>query len=213
MRPCVVMRSNALVVCAERINMTFQNARNELQTFLDHYVPVNGGTQKWTQDFFMTDLKYRDSVREMIFEETHWDSFVSISGPNEDSVGVQSFTSGSIAADTFLFGEESFTVDAVAGANSINGGSGNNFVKTGGGADTINLTGGNNVIISESGANTINVTSGHNFISTGLGADNITATGGNNVIDAGDGANTITVKDGINIIITGNGADNILIMI
>ncbi|MFT7493147.1 MAG: Ca2+-binding RTX toxin-like protein, partial [Alteromonas macleodii] len=164
------MRSNALVVCAERINMTYQNARNELQTFLDHYVPVNEGAQEWTQDFFMTDLNYRDSVREMSFDRNDWMNFKGITRSEPYTVGGESFTRGSIAADTFLFGEKSFTVDAVAGANSINGGSGNNFVNTGGGADTINLTGGNNVIISEAGANVINVTSGHNFISTGLGA-------------------------------------------
>jgi Ca2+-binding RTX toxin-like protein len=128
---------------------------------------------------------------------------------HDSFLGGSDFQIGSDAADTLPFGDESFTVDARNGANSINGGSGNNFVKTGIGADTINLTSGNNVIISEAGANVINVTSGHNFISTGLGADSITATGGNNVIDAGDGANTITVTDGDNIIITGNGADNI----
>jgi Ca2+-binding RTX toxin-like protein len=194
--------------------MTYQNARDELQIFLDHYVPLpnllNNVVQEWTQDIFMTDLNSRDSVREMSFDMRDWVGFKVLDRTLDYyTVGAGSYTLGSDAADTLPFGDESFTVDARNGANSINGGSGNNFVKTGIGADTINLTSGNNVIISEAGANVINVTSGHNFISTGLGADSITATGGNNVIDAGDGANTITVTDGDNIIITGNGADNI----
>jgi Ca2+-binding RTX toxin-like protein len=201
------MRSNAFVCCAEGITMTYQNARDEIQIFLDHYVQLQN---PWTQDIFMTDLNSRDRVREMSFDKEAWEDFKDLDRtPYYYTVGADSYTLGSIAANTLPFGNESFTVDAVAGANTINGGSGNNFVKTGNGADTINLTSGNNVIISEAGANVINVTSGHNFISTGLGADSITATGGNNVIDAGDGANTITVTDGDNIIITGNGADNI----
>jgi Ca2+-binding RTX toxin-like protein len=124
-------------------------------------------------------------------------------------LGGPTFRTGSLAADTFLFTDEAFTVDAFDGANVVHGGSGSNFVRTGIGADTIILAGGNNVIISEAGANTISVTIGNNFISTGLGADSITATSGDNIIDAGDGANTITVSSGDNIITTGSGADNI----
>jgi Ca2+-binding RTX toxin-like protein len=197
--------------------MTYQNAVNELVIFANHYLPptilAGGQAPQWTSTILMTNLMTnldsRNSVREMSFFEDDWTDFTGFNTDESYIVGGESYTLGSIAADTFLFGDKYFTVDADAGANSINGGSGNNFVKTGGGADTINLTDGNNVIISKAGANVINVTSGHNFISTGLGADNITATGGNNVIDAGDGANTITVTDGNNIIITGNGADNI----
>jgi Ca2+-binding RTX toxin-like protein len=124
-------------------------------------------------------------------------------------LGGYDFHTGSLAAETFLFTDKAFTVDTGGGANTVTGGSGNNFVKTGLGADTINLTSGNNVIISEAGANVVNLTYGNNFIITGLGADNITATSGNNIIDAGDGANTITVTSGNNTIITGAGADNI----
>jgi Ca2+-binding RTX toxin-like protein len=158
----------------------------------------------------------------MSVDATDWSSYVGLNAASYDGLvagaggaqpvhflGGYDFHTGSLAAETFLFTDKAFTVDTGAGANSVNGGSGNNFVKTGFGADNINLTSGNNVIISEAGANVINVTSGDNFISTGLGADSITATGGNNIIDAGDGANTITVTSGSNTIITGAGADNI----
>lgn len=144
-------------------------------------------------------------------DQTKWETYYSVNEGSDNSniLGGPKFHTGSLAADTFLFTDEAFTVDAGDGANVIHGGSGSNFVKTGLGADTVILTGGNNVIISDAGANTINVTTGHNFISTGLGADSITATSGDNIIDAGDGANTITVSSGDNIITTGSGADNI----
>jgi Ca2+-binding RTX toxin-like protein len=137
---------------------------------------------------------------------TYYPVSVSITEP---PLGGSTFHLGTLAADTFLFTDEAFTVDAGDGANVVHGGFGSNFVRTGIGADTVILTVGNNVILSEAGANTINVTTGNNVISTGLGADSITATSGNNFIDAGDGANTITVSSGNNTITTGSGADNI----
>jgi Ca2+-binding RTX toxin-like protein len=217
------MRSDAFVCCAEGITMTSNPLSNQLTHFLSFFYELDVGGSYQLPD--VSDGEFFDAIDNIVTglegvgAET-WDSYVQgsgiLRGDDEDApalpgifLGGFVFQTGSDAAETLPFGDESFTVDAGNGANSINGGSGNNFVKTGIGADTINLTSGNNFIISEAGANVIKVTSGHNFISTGLGADSITATGGNNVIDAGDGANTITVTDGDNIIITGNGADNI----
>jgi Ca2+-binding RTX toxin-like protein len=195
---------NVPAICAEGDIMALPTTiSSELGDFLSWYIAKHNAT-----------IDSLDNVTAALSDtnlDVKWKDYYLESGgaDNPHFLGGSTFHTGSSAADTFLFTDEAFTVDADHGANVVHGGVGDNFVKTGIGADTIILTGGNNFIISEAGANTISVTTGHNFISTGLGADSITATSGDNIIDAGDGANTITVSSGDNIITTGSGADNI----
>jgi Ca2+-binding RTX toxin-like protein len=195
---------NVPAICAEGDIMILPNTiSSELGGFLSWYAGKYSGSG--------TTIVSLDEVTPALSNpwlQGDWGTYYSDSD-NSPFLGGPTFRTGSLAADTFLFTDEAFTVDAVDGANVVHGGVGDNFVKTGIGADTVILTGGHNVIISKAGANTISVTTGDNFISTGLGADSITATSGDNIIDAGDGANTITVSSGNNIITTGSGADNI----
>jgi Ca2+-binding RTX toxin-like protein len=177
------------------INVNYDNKFNDILGNIKAYTTTT------------INLNYPDNPIKNLILDT------SLDGTKQNGTdAIEYIELGSLASETFDYRnneDQSFAVDAFDGANAVYGGSGNNYVMTGIGADTINLKAGDNIIISDAGANNITVTGGDNFISTGLGADNITATDGDNFISAGDGANAITVTSGNNIIITGKGADSI----
>jgi Ca2+-binding RTX toxin-like protein len=116
---------------------------------------------------------------------------------------------GTIGADTIAFTSANTWVEALGGANTITGTTGDNYITSGMGADTITVTTGHNTIDAGGGANTITATIGNNHITTGDGADTISVTTGLNRINAGSGANTITATIGNNHITAGDGADTI----
>jgi Ca2+-binding RTX toxin-like protein len=84
------------------------------------------------------------------------------------------------------------------GANSVDGGIGDDVITAGVGADT--LTGGN-------GSDNIAANDGNNIVNGGEGDDSVTAGANNDTVNGGDGADTIAAGTGTNVVDGGTGAD------
>jgi trimeric autotransporter adhesin len=105
---------------------------------------------------------------------------------------------------------EHFTVLTGGGADTLTVADGDNIISSGLGADTVTVGDGNNNIDVGGGANTVTAGNGANIVTGGDDADTITALDGGNHIDAGDGVNIITSGAGEDTILSGTGADTII---
>jgi Ca2+-binding RTX toxin-like protein len=91
-----------------------------------------------------------------------------------------------------------FTTHSLLVPTTIDGGAGNDDIRTGGGDDTI---------IDSSGFNRIRTDGGNDTITTGSGIDLIDSGWGDDTIDAGGGHNWVRARQGTDVIRTGDGFD------
>lgn len=91
----------------------------------------------------------------------------------------------------------------------VDGGTGNDWIHTAGGNDTIFGGDGNDRIVTNGGHDTIDAGAGDNWIHAGDGQNEITAGSGSDIIHSGDGRDTIDAGDGHNVIYSGGGNDTI----
>jgi hypothetical protein len=101
------------------------------------------------------------------------------------------------------------TIDGGAGDDYLRSAGGDDDIDGGGGDDRIYSGGGDDLIVDLLGNNHIHAGAGSDTITTGNGADRIWADGGNDVVVAGAGLDEISGGDGDDILVGGDGNDTI----
>jgi Ca2+-binding RTX toxin-like protein len=123
----------------------------------------------------------------------------------EDPVAVQGMSKG----DTVNAGTGNDFVFLGAGDDFVLAGDGNDTVTTNLGNDYVDGGIGDDVISAGEGNNTVVDLDGNNVITAGAGNDSILTGAGNDSINAGDGANSVAAGEGDNIVCSGTGNDTV----
>jgi Ca2+-binding RTX toxin-like protein len=144
------------------------------------------------------------------------DLFLETSQRSHDAI------SGGTGTDTVDYGARAGAVTVTLDGTNDDGGTGGTeadnvgadveHVITGGGSDTIDLSGSPTGVVLSSGGGNDQVTgsSFNDVIDAGAGTDTVDAGAGNDLVDGGDGNDSITDGQGTDIVHGGNGTDTLI---
>jgi len=110
---------------------------------------------------------------------------------NASGSGADSLAGSSAGNDTLVAGSGDCTLQAVAGNNSLVGGSSADLLEGGSGADTMVAGGGNNSLMAGSGADSMVGGGGQDFMQGGAGNDTMIAGDGNSTLFSGAGSDSL----------------------
>lgn len=149
------------------------------------------------------------TIKNWSTESNRLEAFLLGDGTNLDINTLQTATEEN---DTFVFGNNTVTIDLLGGNDTFTSGSGNDVINGGSGNDTINAGNGANSVMGGDGDDTLVSGSGNDTLYGDNGNDTLIAGDGNDILSGGTGSDRLQggMGDDLYLYNRGNGKDTII---